>query len=432
MPASQAIIQHDPKTDRHRGVKAVISSNSSVSKPIPIASLGQPPLRGAAPLPSPSDKLESSRVQFTGAGGEYFRIWIVNLLLILITFGIYLPWAKVRKLKYFYNNTQIDGYSLDFHGNARQMLRGTLIAGVFFVMYSFAADFSVVAAWIAGLAFIAIWPPIYRAAVKFRLANTSWRGMRFRLQNASLKEAYLSVGVPNALILIPLLMLSTAGAGEEVKKAAFSDTEGIVFLVGFALFLLALPYFLWRIYRYQITHTAWGPLQMQFRTSAWSMYKLFLKAFGIVFLLCIAAGVVMALFMPGIFSKGRPSFGLIFAILPVLFVFFILVNVLPKAYLGAALQNLTWSRTGNSWLRFKSELGIGRYMGLQIKNYLLIMITFGLYWPFAVVANKRMQLEAVSLKSRIALDKLTDVARAREKDAVGDMAADIFDMDFGL
>jgi uncharacterized membrane protein YjgN (DUF898 family) len=411
----------------------VISNNSSVSKPVPISSMGEAPgPSGSAPLPAPGEKVESTTVEFTGVGSEYFRIWIVNLLLILVTFGIYIPWAKVRKLKYFYNNTQIDGHSLDFHGNARQMLRGTLIAGVFFVLYSIAADFSAVAAWIAGLAFIAIWPPIYRAAVKFRLANTSWRGMRFRLHNASLKEAYLSIGIPNALIIIPFLILGTAGADQAAKNAAFNSNMGTLFFVCVGLFALSLPYFFWRIQRYQIGHAAWGPLKMQFRSDAWAMYQVFLKAFGIVLVLVCLAGILMAVITPGIFGKAKFSFGLLFAFIPLIVVFFILVNVLPKAYMGAALQNLTWSRTGNSWVRFKSELGIGRYMGLQIKNYLLIMITFGLYWPFAVVANKRMQLESVSLKSRISLDKLTDAARAREKDAVGDMAADMFDMDFGL
>lgn len=58
-------------------------------------------------------------IEFTATGSEYFRIWIVNLLLILVTLGIYLPWAKVRKLKYFYSNTWVDGDALDFHGGAR-------------------------------------------------------------------------------------------------------------------------------------------------------------------------------------------------------------------------------------------------------------------------------------------------------------------------
>ena len=45
---------------------------------------------------------------FTGTGGEYFRIWIVNLILSILTLGIYSAWAKVRTNRYFYGNTQVD------------------------------------------------------------------------------------------------------------------------------------------------------------------------------------------------------------------------------------------------------------------------------------------------------------------------------------
>ena len=46
-------------------------------------------------------------LRFTGSGSEYFRIWIVNLLLTVVTFGIYFPYAKARKLRYFHENTLI-------------------------------------------------------------------------------------------------------------------------------------------------------------------------------------------------------------------------------------------------------------------------------------------------------------------------------------
>ena len=36
-------------------------------------------------------------IKFKGQAGEYFGIWIVNLLLTVITIGIYSAWAKVRK-----------------------------------------------------------------------------------------------------------------------------------------------------------------------------------------------------------------------------------------------------------------------------------------------------------------------------------------------
>ena len=66
-------------------------------------------------------------VHFSGTGSEYFRIWIVNLLLVIVTFGIYWPWARRRKLQYLYHCTWVDGHAFDFHGNPRSMLRGSTI-----------------------------------------------------------------------------------------------------------------------------------------------------------------------------------------------------------------------------------------------------------------------------------------------------------------
>lgn len=51
---------------------------------------------------------QQQRFSFTGTGSEYFRIWIVNLLLSIVTLGIYSAWAKVRRMKYFYRNTRLN------------------------------------------------------------------------------------------------------------------------------------------------------------------------------------------------------------------------------------------------------------------------------------------------------------------------------------
>lgn len=40
-------------------------------------------------------------ITFSATGSEYFRIWIVNLLLSIVTLGIYSAWAKVRRNRYF-------------------------------------------------------------------------------------------------------------------------------------------------------------------------------------------------------------------------------------------------------------------------------------------------------------------------------------------
>ena len=71
-------------------------------------------------------------VVFTGNAREYFGIWIVNLLLSILTLGIYSAWAKVRRKKYFYQHTLIDGagfdYQLGLHASLTPELRYTTIS----------------------------------------------------------------------------------------------------------------------------------------------------------------------------------------------------------------------------------------------------------------------------------------------------------------
>jgi uncharacterized membrane protein YjgN (DUF898 family) len=417
----------------------LISNNSSVSKPIPISSMGEPPAKSASRMPEPSAKIESSPVEFTGTGGEYFRIWIVNLLLIMVTFGIYYPWAKVRKLKYFYNNTHIDGHALDFHGEPKKMLRGSMIVGVFFLIYSYATDFSPIAGLVAIVAFMAVAPPLFRASMRFRLANTSWRGMRFRFVAKDLKEAYSIIVPALALFLLPSVILAFMddGAEEGSKQAAALPVPGESLALYGLVLLVAIPYFFWRLKRYQHNHYAWGPLKSEYRSEVGATYKVFGMTLLMVVLIAAVFGAMVYGLMPSPSSGSPRSFsrniGALFALIfPLFLIFIIVINILPRAYFTANMQNLIWSRTGNQHFRFKSELATGKFIGLQFKNYLLIAITFGLYWPFASVATARMQLEAVSLKTRVALDELTSAAKARENDAAGDMAADIFGFDVGM
>ena len=65
--------------------------------------------------------------EFSGTGGEYFRIWIVNIFLTLVTVGIYSAWAKVRTLRYFAASTSLDGASFAYLANPYSILKGRLL-----------------------------------------------------------------------------------------------------------------------------------------------------------------------------------------------------------------------------------------------------------------------------------------------------------------
>jgi hypothetical protein len=66
----------------------------------------------ASPLAQPSGEREA--FVFTGEWTEYFKIWIVNVLLTIVTLGIYAAWAKVRKRRYFYANTKLFGHTFEY------------------------------------------------------------------------------------------------------------------------------------------------------------------------------------------------------------------------------------------------------------------------------------------------------------------------------
>ncbi len=374
-------------------------------------------------------------VEFTGSGSEYFRVWIVNLLLIFVTLGIYLPWAKVRKIKYFYSNTLIDGHALDFHGNPRNMLRGTALVAVFFLLYSQAFSVSPWAALVASMAIIALWPVLFRASMRFRLSNTSWRGLRFEF-SGNLKESFFTVGLPLALILGPLSALTLYSQGLDLKANPQAGEElGLMYVVFMGVYALIVPYFFWRTASYQHNHYNYSLLRTELRCKPWDVYSIFLKTMGAVLLMAAVVGLVLVMFtgvsIRSVVSSGGGVVGkLMFGVM-----FFVILafafNAGIRSYWTTRMQNLLWTRTGNSRIRFISDLKLGPYAWQQFKNYLFIFLTLGFYWPFAVVATKRMQLEAMSLRSRVDFNAL--VARSHaETDAAGDAAADLFDADLGI
>jgi uncharacterized membrane protein YjgN (DUF898 family) len=374
-------------------------------------------------------------VRFTGSGSEYFRIWIVNLLLTLVTVGLYHPWAKVRKLRYFYGNTLVGEHALDFHGDPKRMLRGFLLVGALLVAYSIAGRVSPTAGLVALLLLAAVWPALFRAAMQFRLANTSWRGLRFHFNGplAGAYKALLPAFVP-AVVFIALTQMLPHEA-----QAAPSPWVGFA-LLGVELLIVALlPLIWWSVKRYQHDHYLFGTVQTQLRAGVGSFYGVFLKTLGVCLLLGLVLGVAVAVGTAGAgfgLFKGsadpaalKAGFALLGIVLVGGYVGFI---VLVQSFFASRMQNLLWTRTKSTRVRFESRLTARRMLGLTLKNWLLTLLTLGFYWPFAAVATARMKLEAVTVYTRSDPDQIVQRARLVSGDASGDAAADLFGIDVGL
>ena len=371
------------------------------------------------------------RLEFTGSGSEYFRIWIVNLLLTLVTLGLYYPWAKVRRLRYFFGNTQLDGDPLDFHGDARKMAKGYLLMAVLFGLYSLAAEFSPSARFVALLIMVVLGPALFKSSLQFRLANTSWRGLRFRFKG-SLRGAYVAA-VP---LLIPTLLLF--GLAVLVPNAAQPPQWTVAVAAVIMLSTLAaLPWLLWNLKNYQHMHYALGKLQTQFKATPANFYRLFFKIIGFAVLALAVPMLLTGLLAYGVQWKttdtgqsGAAAALVASALGPLAGMVAIFIGLKPYAI--SRMQNLVWTQTGNRSMRFISKLRFRSLLGLTIQNWLLIILTLGLYWPFAAVAMARMRIEAISVKTRMDPNTLVGSVRAAEGDAAGDAAGDFFGLDIGL
>jgi len=369
--------------------------------------------------------------RFTGSGSEYFRIWIVNLLLTLLTLGLYYPWAKVRRLRYFHGNTLVGEHPFGFHADPRKMLRGYLLVALLLVLYSAAGHFSATAGFIAFVILAAVWPALLKSSMQFRLANTSWRGLRFRFRG-TLRGAYaawLPFFLPGLIVVGALV----AVPDQEQPPPWYGFLTLGVMLAFFAL----VPWVWWRLKKYQHDHYAYAGEQTTLRTGVGSFYGVFAETAGIgaaamMLTMATVVGAVM-LSIGGLREAGAGKAGLV-AIVTVLAIFVAMLGaqLVPRPYFTAKMQNLLWSRTASRSVAFESSLRFAPLLGLTLKNWLLIVLTLGLYWPFAAVAMQRIRIEAVTLLLSVDPQRLVERAGAAEGEAAGDAAGDLFGMDIGL
>jgi uncharacterized membrane protein YjgN (DUF898 family) len=145
--------------------------------------------------------IKTTQVEFTGKASEYFGIWIVNLLLTILTFGIYSAWAKVRRKKYFYNNTLIENVGFDYHAKPIAILKGRIIAFLFFIGYAFGGKIHpLISAFFVILFFLGLPWLVVRSSL-FNARNTSHRGLRFDFVGKVGEAARIFILLPIVTVL---------------------------------------------------------------------------------------------------------------------------------------------------------------------------------------------------------------------------------------
>ncbi len=351
---------------------------------------------GTAPF-AHSERREST-LQFSGTAGEYFRVWIVNVALTVITLGIYAAWAKVRKRRYLYGNTLLDGRSFEYTGNPVAILKGNLIVFAGLVCYVLSESFSLFLALSVIGVFALIFPWLMHKALRFNAHNTLYRNVRF-VFGGTLRESY---GVYLGWGLLSVLTL-----------------------------FIAWPVFMHRARRYQYANLNYGRAAFRFGGRLEAFYRSALAAAGILMLVVLAFLLLQRLFVGIDVAAGSPSVGALFLL------FFTLVTYLAAFFVAPMYFRV---RTGNHCIntltvpglaKLRSSMRLRDLLWIEFSNGIAVLLTLGLALPWATIRRVRYRVSHLHVEWTGDIESVA-AAAGQSPDAVGDSASDIFDFDIAL
>jgi uncharacterized membrane protein YjgN (DUF898 family) len=138
----------------------------------------------------------SRRIEFGGRLGPFLAMQIINVLLTVITFGIYRFWAKARVRRWLWGRTEIDGDALEYTGTGGQLFIGALLAAVLIFLPLGLLNLALQALARGGangaaaliqlvLTVLVLWlfgVGSYRG-LRYLLSRSSWRGIRGGMVN---------------------------------------------------------------------------------------------------------------------------------------------------------------------------------------------------------------------------------------------------------
>ncbi|MFY0664130.1 MAG: DUF898 domain-containing protein [Natronospirillum sp.] len=324
-----------------------------------------------------------SPFRFHGNGREYFGIWIVNILLSIITLGVYSAWAKVRNKQYFYGNTEIEGSTFEYTADPVRILIGRLIAVGFFVLYVMAENSSLVWALIAWGVFMVFMPWAIRQSLRFNARNSRYRNVPFAFTGTV-------GGAFAAFIAWPLLGMLTAG--------------------------LLLPLAIFKQQKYILSNHQFGTSPFHFHATAGDYYRM--------------AGVLLGIFVAGVVVMGilmamAHGVTMVLAVLVWLLLYMSLF-----ALFSVRMANLKFTYATLGLHGFDPAWEFNSYLKLIVVNTLLTLVTLGIYIPWAKVRTAQYAAEHTNAVVEGDLDAFV-AAEESNVSALGEGIGDIFDLDVG-
>ncbi len=319
--------------------------------------------------------------EFRGDGWEYFKIWIVNVLLTAITLGIYSAWAKVRTNRYFYSNMYLDETSFRYLADPITILKGRIIAILVFILYSVVSTINPMIGGVFALIFVIAIPYLMNRSLAFSRRMTAYKNIQFRF-HGTYGQAFM------VLYVWPILGVLTLG--------------------------ILYPLALLKMHQYMVTNSAYGTTKFDYSATYKDYGMIFLIVIGIGFAVAIPAAIIQ-IFLPAL------------AVIMPFIIFLAYIGII--LYSMVSINNLFFSSSSILENQFEGSMKVIELGKVMLINFLLTIVTLGLYLPAAKVRMAKYFASRLTLHAVDSLDNFV-AAEKENVSALGEEFGDVFDLGF--
>lgn len=344
---------------------------------------------------------------YDGKVGELYSIFLLNILLTLLTLGIFRFWAITRYRRYFWSHASFQNERFAYTGTGGELFVGFLLAGLALL------GIGVVAAVLSAGAYY-LWPPLALlplvslygfivalaagavfSAQRYRLSRTQWCGIR-----GAMTGSMLAYGVRSALY-------------------------GVLAL---ATLLQMAPWVQIRLTERRINASSFGNAQFSFRGSARRVYLPFLlTCIGIAVLFAaVLAGAygLMQAIAPGVFAAHSVAPGwinpaeaarigqLVIGVAVIAGVLLSTLSSIVSCWYVAVFERHVVGNTALGTMRLASSMTGGGLLGLVVGNLLIALFTLGLGYPVLLHRNMRYLSRTLWVEGGLDADALTQASSA--------------------
>lgn len=384
------------------------------------------------------------QLYFHGKAGEYFSIWLVNLLLTVVTLGIYSAWATVRRRRYFYGNTELNGDRFDYHAQPMDILKGRLLVMGCIIIFYGLLFLIPLAGIVALLVFLALIPWIIIRSWRYQAIMSSFRGIRFDYQCQIGRAYWVLLFCPILLIIgfyIAIIVLVFIGSSaESVTDMSILAIVSVVVLV--PLFATINGIITTLQYDLYVNNMKFGrsPFVSELKKTVFIKLSLVSLLIFLPFLVIaiLLLGSFFAMLLQVSLMGGMPEQMIAMLIADNIINFILMFMVLLlgvlvcNSYLIVGHRNYLFKQTQlHGEVKLHSSMQTLPYMGLLITNSVITLFSLGLAAPLAEVRHARYLAQSTQVEGDLSL--LT-VASHQEtaNSAIAEEAVQMLDLGSGF